>query len=85
MMGWGWGMSAGGWIAMVVFWVALIALIVWAVVRVFPSAGKDEAGPRAETPQEILDRRFAAGELNVETYRSMQETLAAGQLGRRLP
>lgn len=84
-MGWGWGMGAGGWIAMAVFWVALIALIVWAVVRVFPSADRNDAGPRAETPQEILDRRFAGGELDVETYRSMQEALNAGQLGRRLP
>lgn len=84
-MGWGWGMGVGGWIAMVVFWVALIALIVWAVMRVFPSAAKDEPGARPETPQEILDRRFAAGELDVETYRSMQDTLAAGQLGRKLP
>ncbi|MHB1063705.1 MAG: SHOCT domain-containing protein [Georgenia sp.] len=78
-------MGAGGWIAMAVFWVALIALIVWAVVRVFPSADKHDAGPRAETPQEILDRRFAGGELDAETYRSMQEALNAGQQGRRLP
>lgn len=81
-MGWGWGMGAGGWIAMVVFWVAVLALIVWAVARIFPGGSGREAGPWSETPEEILDRRFAAGELDAETYRSMRAALSAGQSGR---
>lgn len=83
MMGYGWGMGAGGWIAMTVFWVALLALIVWAVVRVFPTGGSRDVGPREETPEEILDRRFAAGELDAQTYQEMRTTLASGRTTRR--
>lgn len=83
MMGYGWGMGAGGWIAMTIFWVALLALIVWAVVRVFPSGSSRDAGPRPETPEEILDRRFAAGELDAPTYQEMRTTLASTRTTRR--
>ncbi|WP_448072442.1 SHOCT domain-containing protein [Georgenia yuyongxinii] len=85
MMGWGWGMGAGGWIAMVVFWVAVLALIVWAVMRVFPAGGSRRSAPRAETPQEILDRRFASGEIDSETYRAMRTALDSGPVDRQLP
>ncbi|WP_211373953.1 SHOCT domain-containing protein [Cellulomonas fimi] len=84
MMGWGWGMGAGGWIAMVIFWVAVLALIVWAVMRVFPAGGARGSAPRVETPQEILDRRFAAGEIDSETYRAMRVALDSGRVDREL-
>lgn len=78
MMGYGWGIGAGGWIAMVVFWVALVVLIVWVVARAFPSGGsRGGEVPRQETPQEVLDRRYAAGELDTESYQSMRATLGS--------
>ena len=83
-MGWGWGMGAGGWIAMVIFWVAVLALIIWAVMRVFPAGGGRGSAPRAETPQEILDRRFASGEIDSETYRAMRAALDSGRVDREL-
>lgn len=83
-MGWGWGMGTGGWIAMVIFWVAVLALIVWAVIRVFPAGGARGAAPRAETPQEILDRRFASGEIDSEAYRAMRAALDCGLADRDL-
>lgn len=80
MMGYGWGMGAGGWIAMTLFWVALVVLIGWAVARAFPSTGSRGAEPpRQETPEEVLDRRFAAGELDAETYQSMRASLASAR------
>ena len=76
MMMWGWeGMAGGGWIFMTLFWIALIVLIVWAVAALFPRGRERDGGP-AETPQEILDRRYARGEIDAETYRSMREDLS---------
>ena len=74
-MMWGWnGMAAGGWIVMTVLWVVVIGLVVWAVAALFPRGrGHDEE--RRETPEDILDRRFARGDLDAETYREMREEL----------
>jgi hypothetical protein len=33
MMGYGWGMGLAGWMSMAVFWIVVIGLVVWAVVR----------------------------------------------------
>ena len=78
--GWGWGgIGAIGWILMPIFWIALLALIVWAVTRlVHPRAGRGEsrAERREETPQEILDRRFAGGEIDSSAYEQMTARLA---------
>lgn len=74
-MMWGWdGMAAGGWIFMTVFWVALIALVVWAVAALFPR-GRNDDGVRRDSPEDILDRRYARGELDAEDYRRMREDL----------
>lgn len=84
MMGYGWGMGAGGWIAMTVFWVALIALIVWLFGRAFLRGGnvhgchRDESAT-AETPAQILDRRYASGELDLETYQTMRVNLTSNR------
>ena len=84
MMGYGGGMGAGGWIAMTVFWVALLVLIAWAVARAFPSiSNRGDATPRQETSREVLDRRYAAGELDTETYRSMRDVVAGERGGER--
>ena len=87
MMGYGWGMGAGGWIAMTVFWVALITLVVWLVARTLPGAGdnrragRPEGSAGIETPEQILDRRYAAGEIDRETYQVMRATLASSRSG----
>lgn len=79
MMGYGWGMGAGGWIAMTIFWVGLIVLVVWLVTRAFPGGNdRDRNYPdagRGETPEQTLDRRFAAGEIDETQYHAMRETL----------
>ncbi len=84
MMGYGWGMGVGGWIATAVFGVALIALIIWLVTRAF--AGRDvrnDGGrrgfPPTESPEQVLDRRYATGELDLETYQRMRANLASGR------
>jgi putative membrane protein len=84
----GYGMGAGGWIFMFLFWALLIGLVVWAVVRIFPSRQAGDAPathvapPRAETAKEILDRRLAKSEIDAETYDEIASRLGDGKTGR---
>lgn len=79
-MGWG-GMGWLGMIGMILLWVILIAAIVWGVSRLLPArrTGQAYEQPRQETAEEILDRRFARGEIDAETYQSLRATLAASR------
>ena len=79
MMGWYGGM---GWMMVVssVLGLALIGLVVWAIVRVTATSQQPDRTERP-TPREILDRRFAAGEIDVETYRAAMRELSASGRG----
>jgi putative membrane protein len=62
------GMNGGWWILgmgmMVLFWIAIILLVIWVVLRLFPRqkfSGHDQA-------LETLRQRFAAGEINAAEY-----------------
>jgi putative membrane protein len=84
MMGWyGGGMGAGAWMFMGLFWLALLGLIIWAVVRLLPGrdggSGHRGSGTAAETPEEILDRRFAHGEVDLETYQAQRAALVSAR------
>ncbi len=76
MYGWDNGMGAGGWVLMILAWVALIGLVVWAISRLFParSAG-DSREQTTETPEEILDRRLARGEIDTDEYARLRDAL----------
>lgn len=73
--------TAGNWIvmalAMVVFWGLVVAAIVW-LARPGRSTdrttGQQSSGRRA-TPQQLLDERYARGELSDEEYRHRRELL----------
>jgi len=82
MMGWyGGGMSYGAWMVMGLFWLVLLGLIIWAVVRLLPDRRQD--APRdVDSPEEILDRRFARGEIDLEAYQAQRTALAAMRGGR---
>ncbi|MEP7736256.1 hypothetical protein ABKW28_01255 [Nocardioides sp. 31GB23] len=71
------GMDAGGWIAMTIFWVGLVTLVVWALWRTFAGSLAPTSPPSGagESPEDVVDRRFAAGEVDEETYRSMRAAL----------
>ena len=78
MMGWyGGGMGLGAWLFMGTFWVALLALIVWLVVRLLPSGNRPASGGSVESPEDILDRRYARGEIDEQTYAAQRNALAA--------
>jgi len=69
------GWSSGGWIAMVVgrvlFWALVIAGIVWLVRSA--SWGPQQNGPGSAI--DLLDRRFAAGEISADEYRERRAVL----------
>ncbi|MEV6112532.1 SHOCT domain-containing protein [Streptomyces sp. NPDC052109] len=84
----------GGWAWMAfmpLLWIALICLAVWAVVRLTHGSSGGTArrghgwdgGEHRETPEEIIDRRYASGEIDTDTYTEMRERLAAHRPGQR--
>ena len=82
MMGWyGGGMGYGAWMFMGLFWLALLGVIIWAVVRLLP-AHRDSGSRDADSPEDILDRRFARGEIDTEAYQAQRAVLAAARAPR---
>jgi len=72
MSGWG---AVGG-ILTALFWIALLALIIWALVRLARGTAGRYREQQAETPQEILERRFARGEIDEDEYHRRRAGLA---------
>lgn len=80
MMGWYGG--GAGWATMIVnslFGLLLIAVVVWAVLRLTAPGGQRPGGDSGSEARRILDRRFAEGEIDVETYRAAVRELSGGQ------
>lgn len=67
----GLGMGLFGGIVMVVFWTAIILLVVWVVRSVFPSQRQDEHDGAVE----LLKRRYAAGEISQAEYEQARKAL----------
>lgn len=84
-MGWyGNGMGFAGWFFMGLFWLVLLGVIIWAVVRLLPNRQQPSGGRSiAETPEEILDRRFARGEIDLEAYQAQRAALAQSRSERQ--
>lgn len=72
MMWWNWGTGAWGMGAMMLVWIALFVGVAWLLARVT----RTEHAPAPEPASQVLDRRFAAGELTAEQYASMKRTLS---------
>jgi putative membrane protein len=76
MMGFGWL----GLILLLLFWMILIAGAVWLMKSIFPgvSQSKDSVDLSQMSAREILDQRYARGELTREHYLAMVEDLNEG-------
>ncbi len=76
MFGYGWcsGMGVAGWLFMAAVWGGFLAVVVWAVTRLFPRSrpGGEDGGERAAS---VLDRRLASGEIDEDTYRHLRGEL----------
>lgn len=80
MMGWyGGGMGFGAWMFMGVFWLVLLGVIIWAVVRLLPDRRDGGHAGVIDGPEEILDRRFARGEIDLETYQAQRAALTSAR------
>lgn len=73
-------MGGGGWLWMLLpllFWGGLLAFAVWALTRIFPNRGGSDAasGHGEDSAEEILQKRFARGEIDAEEYERSLEVL----------
>ena len=76
MMGWYHdGMGWGGWIVMTVAMVAFWGLVVFAVLALFRTQRSDESTTHRRDPVQILDERFARGEIDEDEYHARSSEL----------
>lgn len=80
MMGMGFG--GFGLIFMILFWVLIIAGAVWLISRLFPQTTRASSPPSGvdrfeapASPEEILKRRYAQGEISASQFEEMRERL----------
>lgn len=76
-MGFGMGFGGLGILLMVLFWVGLIALSTWVVKSIFQGTGntRNENGGSQPKAKEILDKRYARGEITREQYELMKQDI----------
>lgn len=62
---------------MVIFWGALIALAVWLVKSIFPNQARTPSPPTENNSNalEIIDERYARGEITREQYELMKKDI----------
>ena len=75
MMGWGMGF---GLLLMIAFWGGLIALGLWLVRALFPHANQPLPVDYDLSAREILERRFARGEISPEEYGVIRQAISDG-------
>jgi putative membrane protein len=77
MTGFGMGFGILGLILMLVFWGGLIALAIWLVKTLFASSQQSSgsAQGRELSAGEILNQRYARGEITREQYELMKQDL----------
>jgi len=83
MMGWygGSGMGSIGFLGMGVFWLALILLVIWLVVRLLPGSGTTRN--TGESALEILDRRLADGQIDFEPWQAQRAAILTARGDRK--
>jgi putative membrane protein len=81
MMGFGFG--GLGMISMVIFWIFIVTLAMWLLSYLFPRRiddttsrdNKPDAGP-TESALDILQRRYAGGEISRDEYEKVRRDLS---------
>jgi putative membrane protein len=74
--GWGWGHMIFGSLMMVLFWGGIILLIVLAVRWLGAGSAGAAAAPARKTAIEILEERFARGEIDKEEFEERKRHLS---------
>ncbi len=80
-MMWGYGYNGWGWMWLIgaVVVVGIVVLIVFLIRASITSPRSGNVGNVAVTPRQILDERYARGELTTEEYRERIATLGGKQ------
>ena len=80
MTWWNNGMGWGGWLLMSLTMVAFWALVIVVVLAIFRSDRDSQPlrSPGRRDPEQLLDERFARGEIDVEECRDRQDALRVG-------
>ncbi len=66
----GFGMGAGMWI----FWIVVIALVVF-VMKIMMNENSSQANKSEKSPMEILEKRYASGEITQDEFESIKNEL----------
>ena len=77
------GMSSVGWLGMGAFWLILLGVIIWLVVRLLPGKGSGATRNTGESALEILDRRLASGEIDTQAWQAQRAALVGAQQDRK--
>jgi putative membrane protein len=76
------GMGWGGWFVMTLIVVLLVTLVVLAFLALFrgtgPSGDRGEQRRSRSSADQLLDERFARGEIDEEEYRRRRDALRSG-------
>jgi putative membrane protein len=70
----GWGGMWFGWI----FWLAILAIIIWigvTVTRNLKKSGSTQDPTQTESPLDILKKRYAKGEISREEFEQMKKDI----------
>jgi putative membrane protein len=83
-------MGGIGWLGMIIqllFWLGILALIAWAIMRIFPRQHRHTGGSEVhpETAEEILRQRYARGEIDDKEYEVRRNVLLGRESGRAPP
>ena len=77
--GHGWGMGSGMGFFAILFWVIIIAAAIFIVKGFVTPKNNFPSPPHNETPLSILEKRFAKGEIDEETFKSMKKQLTENE------
>lgn len=67
-------------LAMILFWIGLIVLAVWFVKILFGIRANPNSPEGRQTALDILDQRYARGEITHEQYELMKQDLSSDQV-----
>jgi putative membrane protein len=75
MMNWGYGMGWGWMIIMVVFWISVIVGIIFLIRWLVLSTDRGRGSKAEDSALEILQKRYAKGEINKEEFEEKKKDL----------
>ncbi|MFN3565061.1 MAG: SHOCT domain-containing protein [Burkholderiaceae bacterium] len=69
------GYGMGGWFGMGLWWIIVVVIVVVLGAWMFKRAGDSPSAPR-ESARDILDKRYARGEIGRDEYEQKKRDLA---------